>query len=53
VKAYKEREVDDRLLTQLQKLFGFLELSDRSFADPFDLCFAFKDWDGNPTQVGV
>ena len=53
IKTYKDRQVDDRFLTQLQKLFGYLELSDRSFAEPFELCFAFKDWDGEPTQVSV
>ena len=29
-----------------------LELSDRGYADPFDLCFAYKDFEGNPTNVG-
>ena len=52
VKKYKDRDVDDRLLTQMQRLFGILELSDRGYADPFDLCFSYKDWDGNPTNVG-
>ena len=40
-------------MTQLQRLFAFLELSNKSYADPFDFCFAFKDRDGNPTNFAV
>ena len=29
-----------------------LELSDRGYADPFELCFSYKDWEGQPTNVG-
>ena len=49
---YKGEQVDDSLLRQLQRLFGFLQLSERHAFDPRDLCFAFKDWDGSPTPVG-
>lgn len=34
-------------------MYGNLELSEQGFADPFDLCFAYKELDGGPTQVGV
>ena len=40
------------MLRQFQKLFGFLELSERVYADPFDFCFAFKDEDNLPTKLG-
>ena len=36
----------------MQRLFGMLELSDRGYADASDLCFAYKDWEGLPTNVG-
>lgn len=45
IEDYKDRKIDDNMLRQFQKLFGFLELSERQYADPFDFCFAFKDED--------
>ena len=33
-------------------LFGRLELSERAHVDPFDFCFSFKQWNGQPTNVG-
>ena len=53
IKTYKERKVDDSLLRQFQRLFGFLELSERAEVDPFDFCFAYKDLTGEPTNVAV
>ena len=29
-----------------------LELSERSDYNPFEFCFAFKEFDGNPTNTG-
>ena len=43
IKDYKEMKIDDNMLRQIQKLFGFLELSQRQAADPTHFCFAFKD----------
>ena len=48
---YKEMKIDDNMLRQVQKLFGFLELSERGSADPTEFCFAFKEFDGSPTNV--
>jgi ubiquitin carboxyl-terminal hydrolase 34 len=48
---YKGYTIDDSLLRQLQKLFGFLELSERQAYDPTEFCFAFKDFDGNPINT--
>jgi ubiquitin carboxyl-terminal hydrolase 34 len=45
--------VDDNVLHQLQKMFGFLELSERQDYNPRDFCFAFKDFDGNPTNTHI
>ena len=53
IKEYKEMKIDDNMLRQAQKLFGFLELSERQSADPTEFCFAFKDDEGKPTNVTV
>lgn len=45
--------LDDNDFHQLQKLFGFLELSDRQDYDPHEYCFSFKDMFGNPTNVYI
>ena len=45
--------VDDNVLHQLQKMFGFLELSDRQDYNPHEFCFAFKDFQGNPVNVSI
>ena len=50
---YKKRVVDDNVLHQLQKMLGFMELTERQDFNPFDFCFACKDIEGNPTQLGV
>jgi ubiquitin carboxyl-terminal hydrolase 34 len=34
-------------------MFSYLELSDRSDYNPIDFCFSFKDFEGNPVDVGV
>ena len=38
---------------QLQKMFGFLELSDRQDYNPHEFCFSFKDFQGNPVNVSI
>ncbi len=48
----KNRKVDDNVFHQLQKMFGYLEHSDRQDYNPEDFCFSFKDMDGNPVRVG-
>ena len=52
IQEYRGKKIDDNMLRQFQTLFGFLELTERQFVDPFDFCFAFKD-DGAPTNMGV
>ena len=39
------------MLHQLQKLMANLELSERSDYDPWQFCFAFKEFDGSPTNT--
>lgn len=35
----------------MQKLFAHLELSERHDFNPFGFCFAFKEFDGGPTNI--
>ena len=53
MKEHKEQMVDDNLLRNFQKLFGFLELTSRqSMRDAiFDFCYSLKDWGGEPTNT--
>ena len=53
LKEYKGLKIDDNLLRQLQKMFGFLELSEKQAYDPLEFCFAFKDFEGNPTNTAL
>ena len=48
---YKDRTYDDNMLHQLQKLLANLELSERPAYNPASWCFAFKDFDGQPTPI--
>jgi ubiquitin carboxyl-terminal hydrolase 34 len=47
------QNVDDNFLHQVQRMFSFLELSERQDYNPFGFCFSFKDWEGNPVDVRV
>jgi ubiquitin C-terminal hydrolase len=47
----ENKDIDDNLLHQLQKMFTFLELSDRVSYNPSDFCFAFKDFTGRRTNL--
>lgn len=46
-------QVDDNMLHQLIKLFGFLELTERQDYNPREFCFSFKDFAGQPTNVRI
>jgi ubiquitin carboxyl-terminal hydrolase 34 len=52
LQEYKGGRVDDNVLHQLQKLMASLELSQRTDYDPWEFCFAFKEFDGTPTNTG-
>ena len=49
----KKEEVpkEDNLLFQLQCIFAFLNQSEQQYFNPQGFTNAFKDWDGNPTNV--
>ena len=42
---------EENLLYQVQKMFLTLWHSDKKFYNPKDFCNAFKDYEGNPTNV--
>jgi len=44
---------EEGFLCQLQKMFAFLEASERQAYDPKDFCSTFKDLDGNPVNVKI
>jgi len=48
---YKGDKIDDNMMHQLQKLTAGLELSERQAFNPKDFCFAFKEFDGTPTNT--
>ena len=39
---WKGRQIQDNLLVQFQRLFGFLEMTDRNAYDPTDFIYSFK-----------
>jgi len=49
----KKNEVpkEDNILYQLQCIFAFLNQSEQQYYNPQGFTNAFKDWDGNPTNV--
>jgi ubiquitin carboxyl-terminal hydrolase 34 len=46
-------EIDDNMLHQFQRLYGFLELTDRQAYNPRPFTFAFKDHSGRPTNISI
>lgn len=53
MKEYRGIEIDDNVVHQLQKMFAYLDLSDRQDYNPTGFCFSFKDYSGMPVNVGV
>ena len=43
--------IDDNVLHQFQRIFAYLELTERQDYNIRQFCFAFKDLDGKPTNV--
>lgn len=42
---------EENMLYQLQLLFAGLQKSEKQYVNPKGFCHAFKDWEGNPTNV--
>ena len=50
--GYRHSVEDDNLLHQLQIMYTYLTYSDRMDYNPRDFCYSYKDFDGNPMNVG-
>ena len=44
---------DDNLLHQLQEMYTYLTFSEKMDYNPRSFCYSFKDFDGNPINVGA
>ena len=44
---------ENSFLSQLQRMFGSLQMSKRKAYDPTGFCMAMKDFDGNPVDVRI
>lgn len=55
VLEYEDHEDDKKesLMFQLQRMFAFLQETDKQCYNPKGFCYAFKDWEGNPTNTFV
>jgi len=55
VLSYDDTEEDKKesLMFQLQRMFAFLQETDKQCYNPKGFCHAFKDWEGNPTNTFV
>jgi len=51
--GYRHSVDDDNLLHQLQIMYTYLTYSDRMDYSPRDFCYSYKDFDGNPMNVGT
>lgn len=47
------RKIDDNMFHQLQKMFAYLDNSERSSYHPYEFCYSFKGYDGNPLNVSI
>lgn len=53
IKEDASHEPEDNLLYQLQLLFGRLANTDRMYINTSAFCHAYKDYQGNPTNVSI
>ena len=51
-KIHENEDIDD-LLFQLIKMFYYLTYSDKSYYNPKQFVYSFKDYEGNPTNPNV
>ena len=50
---YRHSVDDDNLLHQLQIMYTYLTFSEKMDYNPRNFCFSFKDFDGNPINIGA
>ena len=46
-------KVDDNVFHQFQNMFGFLQDSHRREYNPLEFCLSYKDYGGQPVNIGV
>jgi ubiquitin carboxyl-terminal hydrolase 34 len=46
-------KLDDNPFHQIQRMFSYLELSERIDYNGYGFCYSFKDYDGNPTNITI
>ena len=51
--AAGSEEAADSVMAQLQRIFGFLEGTDRQAHSPVGFCRAYKDFSGQPINVNI
>ena len=49
--SFDPTTVEENVLYQVKKMFMNLMFSDRKAYNPKSFCMAFKDYEGNPTNV--
>ena len=49
----EEEDKKENIMYQLQRMFGYLQESEKMAYNPRPFCQAFKDWDNNPVDVTV
>ena len=49
----QNKEKDDNVLHQIQKMFTFLDISNRIDYNPTDFCYSFKGLDGLATNIAL
>lgn len=47
------KEFDDNIFHQLQNMFANLELTEKQDYNPDELCYSFKDFEGQSVNVSV
>ena len=48
-----EKSIEENLLFQIQKMFAYLNKSERQYFNPNNFCRNFKDWEGNPINTAL
>jgi ubiquitin C-terminal hydrolase len=49
----KDEPKEESFMYQMQYILAYLQESEKEYCDPSGFCYAFKDWDGSPTNVTV
>lgn len=49
----KGTKIDDNLFHQIQKMFSYLDYSERRDFNPLEFCYSYKDFTGQPVNVMV